>query len=203
MQVAVTSEPGSARRASRARFMVGRIPARCVPADLGGFATTPCRTTAGCRYRLQADSSIDEFADNISVASVPVRLGDHVHQHPQQRHLALVAPPRHLAGRIERQGADGLVGVRAGPAVKTDVLLARLCGSSVELGVGVGVLFESGRKRPAERTPERVAEVPGLDTAQCLTSPSRLVPVGVSGRRMSYSASPSSFQSTASRALCR
>lgn len=34
----------------------------------------------------------------------------------------------------------------------------------------------------------------------CLTSPSRLVPVGVIGRRMSYSDSPSSFQSRVSRA---
>ena len=39
--------------------------------------------------------------------------------------------------------------------------------------------------------------------ARCLTSPSRLVPVGVTGRRTSYSDSPSSFHSTASRATCR
>src|SRR5580692_11351267 len=39
--------------------------------------------------------------------------------------------------------------------------------------------------------------------AECLTSPRRLVPVGVSGRRMSYSPSPSSFHSSVSRAPCR
>ncbi len=44
---------------------------------------------------------------------------------------------------------------------------------------------------------------PDSTEATCLTSPSRLVPVGVIGRRMSYSPSPSSFHSRASRALCR
>jgi hypothetical protein len=29
-----------------------------------------------------------------------------MHQHPLQRHLALVTPPRHMAGRIERQRVD-------------------------------------------------------------------------------------------------
>src|ERR1700722_3629381 len=42
---------------------------------------------------------------------------------------------------------------------------------------------------------------------RCLTRPRRFVPVGVSGRRMSYSQSPSSFESIASRTdrrlLCR
>ena len=38
---------------------------------------------------------------------------------------------------------------------------------------------------------------------RCLTSPSRLVPVPVIGRRASYSDSPSSFQTMASRARCR
>jgi hypothetical protein len=37
-------------------------------------------------------------------------------------------------------------------------------------------------------------------TDRCLTKPRRFVPVGVSGRRMSYSDSPSSFESIASRA---
>src|SRR4051794_25061804 len=37
----------------------------------------------------------------------------------------------------------------------------------------------------------------------CRTSPRRLVPVGTSGLRLSYSDSPSSFQSITSRAVCR
>jgi hypothetical protein len=36
-----------------------------------------------------------------------------------------------------------------------------------------------------------------------LTTPSKFVPVGVIGRRTSYSDNPSSFQSSASRAACR
>jgi hypothetical protein len=91
-------------------------------------ATPPCRTTAVVVIRLQASGSIDEFTDNIGVASVPVRLSDHVRQHPQQSHFALVTPPRHMADRIERQGADGFVCVRACAVVETDDLLARLSG---------------------------------------------------------------------------
>src|SRR4051794_31147514 len=37
----------------------------------------------------------------------------------------------------------------------------------------------------------------------CRTRPRRLVPVGTSGLRLSYSDSPSSFQSITSRAVCR
>jgi hypothetical protein len=108
------------------------------------------------------------------MARVPVRLSDHVHQHPQQRHFALVTPPRHMGDRIERQCADVFVCARACTVVETDDLLARLSCSSVELRVGLGVLFESGRKRLTERTPESVAEVPGLDTAQVLDQPEQV-----------------------------
>src|SRR5215207_1722196 len=44
---------------------------------------------------------------------------------------------------------------------------------------------------------------PASTLATCLTSPSRLVPVGTSGRRTSYSDSPSSFHTSASRPRCR
>src|SRR4029434_1093305 len=44
---------------------------------------------------------------------------------------------------------------------------------------------------------------PASTLATCLTSPSRLVPVGTIGRRASYSESPSSFHTSASRAACR
>lgn len=44
---------------------------------------------------------------------------------------------------------------------------------------------------------------PSSTLATCLINPNRLVPVGVRGRRMSYSESPSSFHSRASRAACR
>jgi hypothetical protein len=54
----------------------------------------------------------------------------------------------------------------------------------------------TARQAAAQKSPK----YPSSTLARCLTNPSRLVPVGVSGRRMSYSESPSSFHSRASRA---
>ena len=127
-----------------------------------------------------------------------VGLGDHVDQDLVQRHLAaLLGPPRHLTERVELQRLDRRVGVRPDPVVEVDDLLPRLVGGGPHVGVrsasssshGSG----SGNGRP------NVAEVARLDAGQCLTSPSRLVPVGTIGRRTSYSDSPSSFHSRASR----
>src|SRR5687767_7995911 len=44
---------------------------------------------------------------------------------------------------------------------------------------------------------------PASTLATCLTSPSRFVPAGPSGRRKAYAESPSSFQRRASRPCCR
>src|SRR5580698_3907538 len=52
----------------------------------------------------------------------------------------------------------------------------------------------SGNGRP-KTSPKYLAS----QVAECLTKPRRLVPVAVMGRRMSYSESPSSFQTSASR----
>ncbi len=51
--------------------------------------------------------------------------------------------------------------------------------------------------------PKVSPKYPSSTLARCLTRPRRLVPVGVMGRRTSYSESPSSFHSIASRADCR
>src|SRR5579875_974845 len=51
--------------------------------------------------------------------------------------------------------------------------------------------------------PNASPKYPRSTPARCLTIPSRLVPVGVIGRRTSYSLSPSSFHSIASRASWR
>src|ERR1700679_2063711 len=60
--------------------------------------------------------------------------------------------------------------------------------SSTQRGTG------SGNGRPKISPKYQASEV-----VRCLTRPRRLVPVGVSGRRTSYSDSPSSFHSSASR----
>ena len=56
----------------------------------------------------------------------------------------------------------------------------------------------SGEGRP-KQSPRYAAST----LATCLTSPSRLVPVDVRGRRASYSDNPSSFHTSASLAACR
>jgi hypothetical protein len=56
---------------------------------------------------------------------------------------------------------------------------------------------------PAKGRPKVSPKYPISTLARCLTRPSRLVPVGTSGRRTSYSDKPSSFHSTAPRMSCR
>src|ERR1700683_868360 len=51
--------------------------------------------------------------------------------------------------------------------------------------------------------PKTSPKYPISPQATCLSRPSRLVPVGTRGRRMSYSDRPSSFHSRASRPRCR
>ena len=78
--------------------------------------------------------------------------------------------------------------------------MARLVGGGPHVGVRLGVVVEPRQRlgeRPAER---RHRSTRARRSATCLTSPSRFVPVGTIGRRMSYSESPSSFHSSASRA---
>jgi len=62
--------------------------------------------------------------------------------------------------------------------------------------------LDLGLGRSAGR-PKQSPKYPNSTEARCLTRPSRLVPVAVSGRRTSYSESPSSFHSTAWRAVRR
>ena len=51
--------------------------------------------------------------------------------------------------------------------------------------------------------PNVAPKYPDSTPARCLTTPSRVEPVGTSGRRTSYSDNPSSFHSTASREIRR
>lgn len=100
---------------------------------------------------------------------VPVRLRKNMDQHRVQRDVRL-RPPGHPSGSVEVEGVDRGVRVVVPP-----------------------------RQVLGERTPESLAEYQASTIDRCLTKPRRLVPVGVSGRRMSYSDSPSSFQRSASR----
>jgi hypothetical protein len=66
----------------------------------------------------QTDRAVDEFADDVGMARVPVGVGGHADQDVVQRALVVVGrPPGDVADGIERQGVDGGVRVRPGPAV--------------------------------------------------------------------------------------
>jgi len=67
----------------------------------------------------QTDRAVDEFADDIGVARVPVGVGGHAHQDVMQRNFVVVGrPPGHMTDGVEWQGVDGGVRVRPGPAVQ-------------------------------------------------------------------------------------
>src|SRR4051794_9288690 len=70
-------------------------------------------------------------------------------------------------------------------------------------GSASSVYHQGGGSSSKNGRPNVSPKYPSSTLATCLTSPNRFVPVGVSGRRMSYSESPSSFHNRASRASCR
>jgi hypothetical protein len=59
-----------------------------------------------------------------------------------QRHLVVVAPPRDVTDRVERQRLDGGVRVRPHPLVERDEVIARLLGRGPHVGVGLRVVVE-------------------------------------------------------------
>ena len=81
-------------------------------------------------------------------------------------------------------------------------LFARFIGCRPHVGIGFGVVREP-RQRLIGRPGEADAEVSQLDAGHVLDQSEQVVPVGTIGRRTSYSESPASFQSRASRPACR
>ena len=141
-------------------------------------------------------------SDDVGVAGVPMGLGDHVHEDLVQRDLApLPRPPRHLADGIQPQRVDR--GVRMRPDTwyrpttcsRDSSVVAHM---SALFGALVQPWQRSGNGRLNVSPKYRASTL-----ATCLTSPSRLVPVGTNGWRASYSDSPSSFHTSASRAAWR
>jgi hypothetical protein len=67
--------------------------------------------------------------------------------------------------------------------------------------IGSSLLYQSSLT--SRFRPKVQPRYPICTPARCFTTPRMFVPVGVIGRRRSYSETPSSFQSTASRTIVR
>src|SRR3954454_20591487 len=66
-------------------------------------------------------SAVDQLADDVGLARVPVGLGDHVHQDAVQRDLtAICRPPRHMTDVVDLERCDGGVGMFPGAAIQID-----------------------------------------------------------------------------------
>ena len=90
----------------------------------------------------QPGRPVDELADDVGLAGVPVGLGDHVHQDPVQRDLTPpLLPPRYVAGCVQGQRADRGVRVRPGPVVQLDDVAAWLLGRGPHIRVGFGAFL--------------------------------------------------------------
>ena len=154
--------------------------------------------------RVEASGAVDELAENVSVARVPVRLGDRVRQDVLQRHL-LDTPAATMAPARRRPAAGRRSPCRSGrrSAGTTRRCAARDSSAVAHMSAFASVGSSTQGSDSSNGRPNAAPKCPHSTVARCLTRPSRFVPVGTSGRRMSYSPSPSSFPSTASRASCR
>jgi hypothetical protein len=150
---------------------------------------------------------VDDGMDTVVLEGVPVVLGLPYLDVAQSR-LGAVGEVRDEARCIRR--ADAL------PDAALDTVYAsvgrkpQLVRFLIETAIsGTGEAVPADQRdyvRAIQSAPDaetKIALYASSTLATCLTSPSRLVPVGVSGRRMSYSESLSSFHSRASRATCR
>src|SRR4051794_32170027 len=136
------------------------------------------RRPVGLRHVVVAlphpDRAVGELPDDVGVPGVPLRLGDHVHEHlVQGRVPALLRPPRHGAGGVQVERVDRRVGVRPDPAVEGDDLLAALLGGRPHVGVGLRVVVQP-RQGLAEGPAEDLAEVARLDARDVLHQPQQV-----------------------------
>jgi len=132
------------------------------------------------------------LAKDVGVTEMPVGLCQHVNEDVEQLHV-WPGPPWHVAGGIDGKRVDRRV--RVSHARRYRSMVSAPVSASVthrwsrfskpgssKLGIGSGY----GRSMivPTYRA---------SDAARCFTRPSRLVPDALSGRRTSYSDSPSSL----------
>src|SRR5687768_15136193 len=102
--------------------------------------------------------AVDEFSDDVGVASVPLGLCRHMHKDVMQRECGVGAPPWHLSHCIEWQLGDGCVGKLPRTLVEIDDVILRFVRCCPQVRVGFRG-FSHPRKRQTVWTTERHAEV--------------------------------------------
>jgi hypothetical protein len=105
----------------------------------------------------QADRPVDQLADDVGVACVPLRLRGHVHQDAAERILG-AAPPGDCHGGVERQFRDRGIRVLPHPPVQAGDEVPRLVRRRPHPRVRVGALPQP-RQVLAVAAAEEVAEI--------------------------------------------
>jgi hypothetical protein len=128
--------------------------------------------------------TVELLTEDVSVAGVPVRLGQHLHKHRVQGDIR-PWPPRDVARCVCRQLVDGQVRMQPDASVPVDDLSTGLGVCDPHVDLLLGSLVQQGRSSANGRS-KVLPKYQASTMDKCLTNPSRLVHVGVSGRRTSY-----------------
>lgn len=143
--------------------------------------------------------AVDDFSHGVGLPSVLCGFPDHQNQHRSQRGPQVVRPVTDTTRAGQVVTPDRFVSMCRRCSIDLDDVLAGPIGSRPHVNLDVGIVPEPGRAN-RRRTSERLAQVAVFSPARCFTRPRRFVPVGVTGRRRSYSDKPSSLVNMTARA---
>ena len=150
----------------------------------------------------QPGGPVDEFADDVRVPGVPICFGDQVDQ--ECNVTSLWSSGHHGTCPTASSGSESIVASECAHTrwynstiwSRDSPVVAHMSAFGSASSSSQGSASSLGR-------PNVSPNYPSSTLATCLTNPSRFVPLGTIGRRMSYSERPSSFHISASRAACR
>lgn len=124
------------------------------------------RVVVGLLPVRHAGPAVELFAQDVGVPCVSGAFVEHVDHDVEELDVGS-RPPRHVAGCVDVQGADRLVGVFRNPVVERDDLFAGLGFGGPVLVLPRTFLVSSGRG-VGKRSVEDLAEVPGVGISPVL-----------------------------------